>query len=272
MAWRTPAGRRPRWWVEAAVLVWLLWAYDATANLAHLRQAAAVAHARSVVHLEAVLHLDPELAMDRWLAGHPLLGWWVSTFYDNAHFVVTLGVLGWLWWRHPGPYRPLRTALAGLNVVALAVFWWWPMAPPRLVPGYGAVDVVAATGAPGSWHAGTLAHHANELAAMPSLHLAWAVWSAWALWQVWRSGAAGGRARRWAPVVWAYPASVAVGVLATGNHFVADVAAGVVLAAAVVPAADRVHRWLGRLAGPVPAPLAPGAADPRPGEPEVVAA
>ena len=245
MAWRTPLARRPRWWVELGIVAWLGWIYDATANLAHLRQGAAVTHARSVIHLEAILHLDPERAMDRWLTGHPLLGWWVSTFYDNAHFVVTFAVLGWLWGRHPGEYRPLRTALAGLNLAALAVFWVWPMAPPRLVPGYGAPDVVAATGAPGSWHGGALARHANELAAMPSLHLAWATWSAWALYRV-LSRSAGRRGRRWAPAVWAYPASVGVAVLATGNHFVADVVAGVALTALVVPGADGLHRLLGR--------------------------
>lgn len=224
--------RRSPLWFELAVVVWLCWVYDAVSNLAHLRLGAALAHAREVAHLERVVHLDPERALDHWLSAHHALGWIVSTYYDNAHFVVTFGVLGWLWVRHPGHYRPLRSALALLNLAALGVFWLWPMAPPRMLPGY--TDVVAATGAPGSWHSGALATHADELAAMPSLHLAWAVWSAWALWRVLRART------RWAALAWLYPVSTAAAVLTTGNHFVADVAAGVALTGVVVPVADRM--------------------------------
>jgi hypothetical protein len=113
------------------------------------------------------------------------------------------------------------------------VFWLYPMAPPRLLPGVGFVDVVAATGSPGSTHSGPLAQHANELAAMPSLHLAWAVWTAWAAWRMLRG-------RRFAAAVWAYPVVTAAVVLATGNHFVADVVAGAALTAVMVPVVDRV--------------------------------
>lgn len=237
MAVDAPVRRRPRAWLEILTVLWLAWLYDAISNLAAIRQAAAEAHAHSVLHLEAVLHLDPEKWLNHLLAPHPIIGLWISDYYDNAHFVITFGVLGWLWWRHPGPYRPLRTGLVLINVIGFAIFWRYPMAPPRMVPGLGIVDVVAETGAFGSWHAGTLAHHANELAAMPSLHLAWATWSSWAVWRV-------ARGRRWAAAVWLYPASMAIAVIATGNHFVADVVAGVAVTAVAVPAADVFHRRL----------------------------
>ena len=235
MASPTPVRRRPRVWVELLTIVWLAWLYDAVSNLAPIRQAAAVAHARSVLHLEQILHLDPEKWLNHLLAPHPAIGLWISDYYDNAHFVVTFGVLGWLWWRHPGQYRPLRTGLVLINVIGLAVYWRYPMAPPRLVPGLGIVDVVAKTGAFGSWHSGTLATHANELAAMPSLHLAWATWSAWAIWRVCR-------ARRWAAAVWLYPAATAIAVVTTGNHFIADVIAGVAVTLVAIPVADWLHR------------------------------
>ena len=229
---RAFAGRRARWWAEIAVIAWLCWAYDAVTNLAHLRLTDALVHARGVVRLEAALHLDPERTLDHWLAAHHGVGWVVATYYDNAHFVVTFGVLGWLWVRHPAHYRPLRSALVGCNLVALGVFWEWPMAPPRMLDGY--TDVVAATNAPGSWHAGQLATHANQLAAMPSLHLAWAVWSAWALWRVLSPRT------RWAALAWLHPAITAFAVLSTGNHFLADAVAGTVLVVLVLPVADRL--------------------------------
>lgn len=235
-----PPARRPRWWIEALVIVWLCWAYDLIANLAPLRQGAAIHHGRAILDLEAFLHLDPELTLDRWLAPHHTVALWVSTYYDNAHFVVTLAVVAWLWWRHPRQYRPLRTTLVLVNVIGFVVFVADPTAPPRLLPGHRIADVVASTEAFGSWHSGSLAHHANELAAMPSLHIAWAAWSALAVWTVLRS-------RRGAGLVWLYPLVTALAVLATGNHYLADVVAG---AATLVIAAWLAPPWC-RLASPL---------------------
>ena len=98
--------RRTRLWVEALVVVWLCWVYDAITNLAPLRLHAALSHALGVLRLERSVGLDPELTLNRWLAGHHTLGLIVSDYYDNAHFVVTLGLLGWLWYRRPDSTGP----------------------------------------------------------------------------------------------------------------------------------------------------------------------
>ena len=95
-------------------------------------------------------------------------------------------------------------------------------------------DVVASTHAFGSWHSGTLATAANQLAAMPSLHIAWAAWSAFAVWQVFRH-------RRGTVAVWAYPAVTSVAVMSTANHFLLDVVAGVVTLILAAVIADRGH-------------------------------
>ena len=182
-------------------------------------------HARGILHLERSLHLDPELSLDRWLAGHHTLGLILSDYYDNAHFIVTLGVLGYLWWRRADLYRPLRNVLVLVNVLAFIVFWRYPVAPPRMLHGF--TDVVAATGAFGSWHTGALASQANQLAAMPSLHMAWAGWCTLAVWRI--------TARRWVRVVAVlYPCMTALAVLATGNHFLLDVLAGLLTLAVSV--------------------------------------
>jgi len=204
-------------WVEIGVIVWLLWVYDATTDLAPLRLNAALAHARGMLALERTLHLDPELSLDRWLAGHHTLGLILSDYYDNAHFIVTLGVLGYLWWQRPDLYRPLRNVLVLTNVLAFIVFWRYPLAPPRMLHGF--TDVVAASGAFGSWHTGALASQANQLAALPSLHMAWAGWCTLAAWRI--------TTRRWVRVVAVlYPCMTALAVLATGNHFLLDIVAG----------------------------------------------
>ena len=228
------AHTRTRWWVEALAIAWLCWVYDAITNLAPLRLHAALLHARDVLSLEQSLHIDPERAFDSWLAGHQTLGLLVSDYYDNAHFVVTLGLLGWLWWRRADLYRPLRNSLVLVNVLAFIVFWRFPVAPPRMLPGF--TDVVASTHAIGSWHTGALASHADELAAMPSLHIAWAVWCTLVLWRI--------SVRRWVRAVAVlYPCVTALAVLATGNHFVLDILGGL----AVIAAAVLIVRLIGRL-------------------------
>ncbi|HLL91919.1 MAG TPA: phosphatase PAP2 family protein [Solirubrobacteraceae bacterium] len=225
MAAISRARTRTRWWVEALVIVWLCWVYDAITNLAHLRMQAALTHAQAVLHLEQSLHLAPELTLNHWLAGHHTLGLALSDYYDNAHFVVTLGLLGWLWWKRAELYRGLRNSLVLVNVLAFIVFWRYPVAPPRMLGGY--TDVVASTHAIGSWHTGALASHANELAAMPSLHMAWAVWCALVLWRV--------SERRWVRALGVlYPFVTALAVLATGNHFLLDLIGGLAVMAAAV--------------------------------------
>jgi hypothetical protein len=210
---------RKRWWVEALTIAWLCWVYDAITNLAPLRLHAALAHGSDILSLERSLHIDPEHALDRWLAGHHTLGVLLSYYYDNAHFIVTLGLLGFLWWRRADLYAPLRNALVLANVLAFAVFWLFPVAPPRMLPGF--VDVVAASHTVGSWHTGSLAAAANQFAAMPSLHIAWAVWCTLVLWQI--------SARRWVRALAViYPCVTGFAVLATGNHYVLDIVGGLV--------------------------------------------
>jgi hypothetical protein len=215
--------RRSRWWVEALTIVWLGWVYDLITNLAPLRLNVALGHAGDLLSLERSLHIDPEHGLDSWLAGHHSLGMAVSYYYDNAHFVVTLSLLGWLWWRRADIYRPLRGALVLVNLLAFIVFWRYPVAPPRMLPGF--TDIVASTHAIGSWHTGALASQANQLAAMPSLHIAWALWCTVVLWRI--------STRRWVRALAViYPCLTSAAVLATGNHFVLDILGGLVVMAA----------------------------------------
>jgi hypothetical protein len=213
-------------------IAWLCWIYDAITNFAPLRLHEAIGHAQGLLRLEQTLHLNPERVLDRWLAGHHTLGVILSDYYDNAHFAVTLGLLGWLWWRRTDLYRPLRNSLVLVNLLGFLVFWRYPVAPPRMLSSDGFTDVVASSHAFGDFHAGALASHANQLAAMPSLHMAWAAWCTLALWRI-----SPRRSVRVAAVL--YPCVTAFAVLATGNHFVLDLAAGIVAMALAVMLARR---------------------------------
>jgi hypothetical protein len=231
------APTRSRWWVELLAVGWLVVLYDAVTNLAPLRLSAALGNARGLLHVEHLLHIDPELSLDRWLAAHHTLGLILSDYYDNAHFLVTLAILGWLWWARADLYRPLRNSLVLVNVLGFVVFWLYPVAPPRMLDGF--TDVVASTHAFGSWHTGALASHANQVAAMPSLHIAWAVWCTLALWRA--------SERRWVrTLALAYPCLTGLAVVATGNHFLLDIVGGLLVLGGAVLLVDAPRRIRGR--------------------------
>jgi membrane-associated phospholipid phosphatase len=233
------AGRRlrTRWWVELLTIAWLAWVYDAISNLAHLRLHQALANGRGVLDLERSLHIDPELSLDRWLAHHHTLGTVLSAYYDNAHWGFTLALLGWVWWRRADLYRPLRNSLVLVNLLGFIVFWRYPVAPPRMLAGF--TDVISTNAVGPDFHGGALASNANEVAAMPSLHMAWAAWCALALWRL--------SSRRWVrALAVAYPSVTAFTVVATGNHFVLDLVAGLAtlaLALALLAAPRAARVW-----------------------------
>jgi hypothetical protein len=207
--------------VELAVIAWLFWLYDVINNLAPTRVAQARDNARDILSFEQSLHIDFERSLDRWLSAHAVLAFIATYWYFFAHVIVTFAVLAWLWWRRSDHYRQQRLQLVFINLIAFAVFWRYPLAPPRMLAGLGYRDVVASTHAVISWDSGALVRDADQLAAMPSLHVAWASWSALALFQL-----AGARRRIVRGLVVLYPLLTAVIVIATGNHWVTDVVAG----------------------------------------------
>lgn len=230
---RTLAGQRRAagldWWAagrEAGLLVLLYVGYTVARLLGTDDHAAALARGVWLHGTEHALHLGAS-GLVAFVAAHTWLALAVSFWYAAAHYLVTPLVLALLWWRRPSTYRRARTALVLATVVALACYLLLPVAPPRLVP--GTVDVLAQTSSYGWWSAHGPAPKGvglstNQFAALPSMHVGWAVWVALAA-----RALVPHRHRRWAPLLWVYPATTAFVVVATGNHWVADVVAGVLV-------------------------------------------
>jgi hypothetical protein len=213
--------RRPRLLGELLVVLALLVVYDLIAAQSKALPATAYAHGRAMLGLTPGSGL--ELAADHWLARTPWLQDPASYYYDLAHINVTMAVLLVCWWWRADVYRQARNALVLVNVVGLVVFFLYPVAPPRLLPGAGFVDVVAESG---TWGAANGAvQHPNEYGSMPSLHTAWAVWVALTVMLMTRS-------RRWRVLGWLHVALTVLFVVVTGNHYVVDVVAGVATIAA----------------------------------------
>ena len=227
--------------IELSVIVFLGWIYDWLQDLAPVRLGLALHNGEAVLSFEQRLHIAPERYLDRWLNHHYLLAYVSSDFYDNAIFGVTLALAAWIWWRRPDIYRPLRNDLVLANLIGFAVFWLYPVAPPRMLPGF--TDIVEKVGGLGSWH-NALISHADQLAAMPSMHLAWAVWCSLVVWRL--AGKQGWRGAALAFGI-AYPLVTAWVVLATGNHYLMDVLAGTTVTAVSVVAVELGPKLVRRL-------------------------
>lgn len=198
--------------------------YDAVRGLITARTGRADADGRSLLHWEQAVHLDPE----RWLNGVfdalPVLAVPACYVYATLHFLITPAVLIWVYASRPAAYRPARTVLAVTTLTALVGFWRYPTAPPRLLPGGGFGDTLALFGRWGWWGAdtsvpGPVAALANQYAAMPSLHVAWACWCAATVYRL-----TAGRTARVLAV--GYPLLTTAVVLGTANHYLLDVVAG----------------------------------------------
>lgn len=217
---------RPHWAGELVVVAFLLVIYDQVASLASTRATAAFTHGRDLLALSP---WDLERAADHWLAGVSWLRAPASLYYDLAHINVTFVVLvACFWWRGE-VYRRARTALVLVNLTGLIVFLLYPVAPPRLLPGAGFVDIV---GLSGTWQSGGASvQHSNAYGSMPSLHAAWAIWVALTV--------ASMTTRPWLrALAYLHVVVTFVVVVVTGNHYVIDIFAGALtigLAWAVAP-------------------------------------
>ena len=232
---RRPRGRRgtrPLLVGELVVVFALARVYDWVRSLADLRGREALTNAQEVLRLEHAAHLDVELPLNQWVAGHAPLGLLASGWYQFAHLTATFGLLAWCYWRRPAFYRPARNALVIVNLVGIGVFFALPVMPPRLLPSSGFIGQSAVAGL-GTTPAGPIA--ADQYAAMPSLHLAWATWVA-----VLGLTVMQGRVRR--ALLRTYPLVTAVVVVVTANHYLLDVAAGVAVAYAAVLTAGLLPR------------------------------
>ena len=230
---RRPRRKRP-WLVGELVIVYaLLEVYGYVRKLAHTRYEAALDHGRDILAIESHLRLDFELSTNQWLTRHHDLSEVAVWIYQHMHTGLTMTVLLLCYLFGPDVYRPARNALVLMNLVGLAVFFVLPVMPPRLLPNEGFVDLVA--------HAGFGVTHsppvpADQYAAMPSLHLAWAVWVALVIMTLLR------RYRvRW--ILLLHPITTSVVVVVTANHYVLDVVAGVAVAMAALLATGLV--WAG---------------------------
>ena len=225
--------------VDWLPLVGVLLAYDATRGLAD--------------GLGATVHVTEPAAVDRWMSGGALptvvlqehwdAAWWeaIASIVYGSHFVVTPLVLAVLWLRDRARWVRYARLVVALSVAGLITYVLYPAAPPWLAARDGVIEPVDRLSGVG-WEvlglprAGALLADSqgqvNQVAAVPSLHTAFAVLTCLVLLPVAR--------RRWQRVLLiAYPLAMALVLVWSGEHYVVDTLLGALYAGAVVVVAAR---------------------------------
>ena len=204
---------------EAGTIAALFAVWQLVGTLSVIGTEGAYARGRWLVHAESNLHLPREADLQGWILPHPLLAQLCNLYYAGLHFAGLFALLLWLFVRHRDAYARARSSIVVLTASCLAV-QLLPVAPPRLVPQAGVVDVAEIYGQ-SVYAAGGAG--VDQLAAMPSVHVGWAVLIAMVVIRTSPSP--------WRWVVLLYPALTTFVVVATGNHFWLD---GIVAAVLLV--------------------------------------
>jgi membrane-associated phospholipid phosphatase len=217
----------PKGWSDFVLQlgIWFgfLFAYQVARGIADHDVTQAFQNGRLIIDFEHRIHALVEIDMQRvilsagdWLV--QALNW----TYWNSQFTVVGLVLLWVYFKRNESFLRLRNILLLGNMLALIGFVLMPTAPPRLFPEWGFVDTLASSSAL-NHGTGIVQLASNQFAAMPSIHCADALIVGFFMASLVRS--------RVAKLLWTlWPTWVWFTVMATGNHYWLDVAAGVGLA------------------------------------------
>ncbi len=221
----------PRGWKDlgrqVALSVGVYFLYEVVRGLVDSPGYKPFGDAMKIINLERVLHVFAEPSVQAWAQNKHLLMDALDWTYLNGHFIVTLAALIFIYVRRNDSFYFVRNMFIIAMVIALVGYWLYPTAPPRLMPEWGFTDSISQfMGLQGSLHfdnnspAGALV---NAYAAVPSMHVCFAIMTAWPLVRLVK--------HRAAKIAWGlYPLLVMFAVVATGNHYFVDVWLGMLTA------------------------------------------
>ena len=215
---------------QLAVVLGAFAVYEAARHAMEPNWAQAFANANRILHAEQLLGLAWEQSLQRAFLAIPNLVEALNLFYFVGHFVFTGVFFIWLYRRSSSGFRSFRDGFLIATAISVFVHWLFPTAPPRLA-GVGLTDTLLLfsgidIGSPSS------AAYSNPVAAVPSLHAAYALGVGIGLIRY-------GRSRRLRVAGFVYPPLVLLTIVVTGNHFVLDAVAGI----AVLGVGFLAARW-----------------------------
>jgi hypothetical protein len=198
------------------------------------RTTEALANARDIVAFERAFGFFIEPNVQVWVLSSEFL-WRTMNFvyfWFDFPLIVAVGLL--MFWRRRREYTLLRDTLLLSGGLALVVYYAYPVAPPRYLTEWGFVDTMALYSNL-SYQAQSMKPFVNPFAAVPSLHVGWAMLLVVSVFRATRSAPA----RTGVVVVFALQG---VAVIGTGNHFVFDGIVGLFMCALALPLAFWLHR------------------------------
>jgi hypothetical protein len=215
---------------ETALVLGLFALWQYAGSFAVMSPDGALARSRWIWHAQRMLHLPSETTVQQLFLPHPLIVEFFNLYYASLHFPVLIGCMIWLFVRHRERYQRLRTTLVAFTGCCLLI-QLIPVAPPRMLPETHLVDTAVLYGQ--SVYATRTGFNADQLSAMPSVHVGWAILVAVAVIGTARS--------RWRWLALLYPAMTTLAVVVTANHFWLDgiVAGGLLGAVLAVQSGGR---------------------------------
>jgi hypothetical protein len=218
---------------ESALVFGLFTLWQFAGSFSVMGPSGALARGRWIWHLERDLYLPSETSVQRLFLPHPLIVQAFNLYYDVLHFPVLIACLVWLFIWHRDIYVRRRTTLAVFTGACLLV-QLIPVAPPRMLPGTGMVDTAVLYHQ--SVYQQTAGFNPDQLGAMPSVHVGWAILVAIMVISAAHS--------RWRWLVVLYPVATTLAVVVTANHYWMDGTVAALILVVVLPAQFGVERLL----------------------------
>jgi hypothetical protein len=219
---------------EVTVVVSAYFFYFLGRSMVEGREIEATQRAINLIDLEQKLHAFWELDIQDVTISSTFVQNFANWTYVYGHWPVVIIAAVWLFFMRRDQYSVYRNAFLISGAIGLAVFTLFPMAPPRLTPGFGFIDTANA------YHLGpSTSMLVNEYAAMPSLHFGWNLLVGVAIVQL-----AGSLPAKIFGVV--MPAAMFFAVVATGNHYILDAVMGAAVALIGIFLANLWHPTLQR--------------------------
>ncbi|TVR71411.1 MAG: phosphatase PAP2 family protein [Sphaerobacteraceae bacterium] len=208
--------------LEITIVVGLFMAYFTTRGLVSGRSADAFHNAHQLMQLQNWMGISWELSFQSLILQHDWLIWAANSIYVYTHMPALILFALWVFIWHHDRYPDVRNIFLGMLAAGLITYTLIPMAPPRFFTSSGFVDTLAAY-SPVDYHQNSIEMLYNPYAAMPSLHVGFAVFVGIGVIAI-------GRQRRHWILGTIFPILMSLAVVGTGNHFVLDVVAGAALA------------------------------------------
>jgi len=211
------------WWREVLITLGIYIVYSFVRNTNEGSTTTAFRHAKDVIRWQKAIGINVEETLQDWaLNARPLIIA-MNYIYGSLHFIITAGVIVYLFRKQSDDYPRWRNTLAVMTVFALIGFITWPLMPPRLLPeSYSFVDTLARYPTFWTFNSGAMQEVSNQYAAMPSLHFGWAMFCVC-------STVPHIRRRGWRIAMMAYPGLTLTAIVLTGNHYILDAVAGAIV-------------------------------------------